>query len=39
VHLGWGLVGVWYALSAKQIVRGLSFTARFFHGGWAKVKV
>lgn len=39
VHLGWGLVGVWYGLCAELTVRGLIFSFRFFQGGWARVKV
>ncbi len=39
VSLGWGLNGVWLGLCAELVARGLIFTGRFLHGGWAKVRV
>jgi len=39
VTLGYGFVGVWIACSIELVVRGLLFAARFYHGGWAKVKI
>lgn len=34
-----GLWGMWIGMCADQVLRGLIFAARFFHGGWAKIKV
>ncbi len=34
-----GLVGVWYGLCTELALRGLMFSARFFHGGWLKTTV
>lgn len=39
IHFELGIVGVWYALCGELMVRGLLFTARFFHGGWMQVRV
>ena len=39
IHFEQGIVGVWYAVCGELIVRGLLFTARFFHGGWILVRV
>lgn len=39
VSLGWGLTGVWIALSAELLLRGALFLARFLHGGWQRIKV
>ena len=39
IHLGYGLEGIWVVLAAELMFRGLLFTARFLHGGWAKIKV
>ncbi len=39
VGLGWGLLGVWYALCIELVVRGLIFITRFFHGGWLRAQV
>ncbi len=36
VHLGYGLVGVWYALCGEMAIRALLFYCRFKHGGWVK---
>lgn len=37
--LGYGLNGVWVALSVDITLRGLLFLARYLHGGWMKVEV
>jgi putative MATE family efflux protein len=39
ITLGWGLVGIWVALSIELMVRGLVFLLRFLHGGWARLTV
>ena len=39
VHLGWGLIGVWYGLCIELTVRGLIFSFRFLQGGWARTRV
>jgi Na+-driven multidrug efflux pump len=39
VELGYGLVGVWYALATELMFRGALNLARFMQGGWMKVKV
>ncbi|MCH2147438.1 MAG: MATE family efflux transporter, partial [Phycisphaerales bacterium] len=36
VQLGYGLVGVWYALCGEMAIRALLFYCRFKHGGWVK---
>ncbi len=35
----WGLTGLWIGLCVEVIVRGALFTARFWHGGWARLRV
>jgi putative MATE family efflux protein len=39
MHLGYGLVGVWIALSFELVFRGLLFLGAFVHGHWARVRV
>ena len=39
VVLEGGIFGVWLALCGELTVRGLLFIARFFHGGWLRVRV
>ena len=39
VHLGHGLVGIWWALSAELVVRGLLFLLRFLFGRWDRIAV
>jgi len=39
VVMGYGIVGVWFALCGELLVRGALFTARFLHGGWLKARV
>ncbi|MBN42068.1 MAG: hypothetical protein CL573_01110 [Alphaproteobacteria bacterium] len=36
VQLGYGLVGIWYALCGEMAIRALLFYCRFKHGGWVK---
>lgn len=36
---GMGLQAVWIVLAADLMLRGAMFTARFLHGGWARVRV
>ena len=36
VQLGYGLVGVWYALCGEMVIRALLFYCRFKNGGWVK---
>ncbi|MFM7051286.1 MAG: MATE family efflux transporter [Planctomycetota bacterium] len=38
IHLGYGLVGIWWGLMLELAVRGLMFLARFQFGGWEKLK-
>jgi Na+-driven multidrug efflux pump len=35
----WGLTGLWIGLCTELILRGVLFSARFLHGGWARQKV
>jgi putative MATE family efflux protein len=39
VHFGLGLEGIWIGLCGEFIVRASLFAARFFHGGWKRLKV
>jgi Na+-driven multidrug efflux pump len=39
VHYGYGLWGVWVALSVELIFRGLLFLFAFLRGRWANVSV
>jgi putative MATE family efflux protein len=39
VVLGQGLTGVWYGLCGEIVIRGVFFSARFFHGGWKRLNV
>ncbi len=39
VHLGWGVNGIWFALSGELVIRGCLYAWRFLQGGWTKVKV
>ncbi|MCZ6734760.1 MAG: MATE family efflux transporter [Planctomycetota bacterium] len=39
VTLGYGLKGVWIGLCGEFAVRAALFSARFFHGGWKRIKV
>lgn len=39
IHWGYGLWGVWVALSSELLFRGVLFTVSFVRGNWAKVKV
>lgn len=39
VWMGWGLTGIWIGLCGEIVIRGMLFSARFLHGGWAKLKI
>jgi len=39
VWMGWGLAGIWIALAAELMIRGVLFVVRFVQGGWARVEV
>jgi len=39
VHLEMGLVGIWLALSGELAIRAAMFIARFYHGGWKRIRV
>lgn len=39
IHLGYGLVGIWWGLMIELGLRGLMFLARFRFGAWEKVRV
>jgi len=39
IHLGYGLVGIWWGLMIELSLRGLFFLARFKYGAWESVKV
>jgi len=39
IEMGYGLVGIWFALCGELLVRGLIFAGRYLHGGWTKVQV
>lgn len=39
IHFNWGLEGVWYALCAELVFRGVIFGARYLHGGWVRATV
>ena len=39
IHLGHGLVGIWWGLMIELSLRGLLFLARFKFGAWEKVRV
>ncbi len=39
IHLGYGLVGIWWGLMLELAVRGLMFLARFKYGAWEKITV
>lgn len=36
VHLGWGLVGIWIAMAADEVLRGAAFVLRFLSGAWKR---
>jgi Na+-driven multidrug efflux pump len=37
--MGWGLAGIWWALSIELVVRGLLFLWRFLQPGWERLRV
>jgi len=39
IHLGYGLVGIWWGLMLELAVRGTMFLARFKWGAWDKIRV
>jgi putative MATE family efflux protein len=39
LHLGYGIAGVWVALSTELAVRGLLFIARYKNGRWESIRV
>ena len=39
IHLGYGLVGIWWGLMLELAVRGTMFLARFKFGAWDKIRV
>jgi putative MATE family efflux protein len=39
VKLELGLEGIWIALCGELVVRAALFAARFFHGGWKRIRV
>jgi putative MATE family efflux protein len=39
VWMGWGLAGLWWALSIELVVRGLLFLWRFQQPGWERLRV
>lgn len=39
ITAGLGLVGVWMGLCGELAFRGVLFSARFLHGGWARARV
>ncbi len=39
IHLGLGLVGIWWALMVELAIRGSMFLARFWFGPWDRLKV
>jgi putative MATE family efflux protein len=36
IVLGWGLMGVWYAILASAVIKGIAVTILFFSGKWEK---
>ena len=34
IYWGWGLVGIWIAMAAGEILRGLLFVYRWYSGKW-----
>jgi putative MATE family efflux protein len=39
VYLGWGIEGVWIGLCTEVVVRAIMFSARFFQGGWKRIRL
>jgi len=37
--MGWGLLGIWIALSGELVIRGLLFLWRFRSTGWERLRV
>lgn len=39
IYFGLGLEGIWIGLCSEMVVRAAMFSARFFHGGWKRIRV
>lgn len=39
VHLEMGLTGIWLGMCGELVIRCGLFAARFYHGGWKRIKV
>ncbi len=39
IVLGWGLIGIWIAMAADEILRACVFIYRWHSGGWRKLKL
>ena len=39
LYLGLGIEGIWIGLCGEMVVRAAMFGARFFHGGWKRIRV
>lgn len=39
VYFGYGLAGIWMGLCGELVIRAMLFLARFYHGGWQRVRV
>jgi putative MATE family efflux protein len=39
VHLHMGLTGIWLGMCGELVIRSGLFAARFYHGGWKRIKV
>ncbi len=37
--LGWGLVGIWIAMAADEILRGVLFIYRWYSGKWKEKRL
>tara|TARA_Y100001960_G_C14638287_1_gene809443 strand:- start:928 stop:1230 length:303 start_codon:yes stop_codon:yes gene_type:complete len=36
---GLGIIGAWYAMIIDVVLRSMMITARFWHGGWQRIRV
>lgn len=39
IMMGLGMEGIWYGLCGEVFIRAALYSARFFHGGWQRVRV
>jgi Na+-driven multidrug efflux pump len=39
IHFGLGIEGIWIGLCGEMVARAAMFSARFFHGGWKRIRV